>query len=170
MRRTLAPSCLLLVVLGLGAGATCTSGDAESRQEAAEHAEEHQEEHAELALHMVRLQRWTQKTALALQARNPDLADFYLHEMEESMETIQTEAPTYEGYAIADRTEEILVPRVEALDGALDERNWEAVDERLAQLARACNQCHQVTDHGFVKIDLEDVPNPYPQDFSSGGK
>jgi hypothetical protein len=56
---------------------------------------------------------------------------------------------------------------VEALDGALDERDWATVDARLDALARSCNQCHRVTDHGFVKIDLSDLPNPYPQDFST---
>ncbi len=128
-----------------------------------------EEEEAELALYMTQLQRWTHKTALALQARNPDLADFYLHEMEESVETIQSEAPTYEGHAIAELTDEILVPSVDSLDRALDNRDWSAVDARLQDLARSCNQCHESTDHGFVRIDLEDVPNPYTQDFSADG-
>ncbi len=123
-------------------------------------------EHAELALHMSRLQRWTHKTALSLQARNPTLAEFYLHEMEESIETIQKEAPTYEGHAVADLTEQMLVPSVEALDGALDDREWTAVEEQLQNLEQSCNQCHAATDHGFVKVDLQDVPNPYAQDFS----
>lgn len=147
---------------GLVVGPACTSRDAESARGTAESPDED----PELALYMARLQRWTHKTTLALQARNPTLADFYLHEMEESIETIQTEVPTYEGYAVADRTEEILVPTVEALNGALDERDWEVVDNRLSSLAQSCNQCHQVTDHAFVRVNLEDVPNPYPQDFS----
>lgn len=124
------------------------------------------EGHTELAAHMATLQRWTHKTTLALEARNPALADFYLHEMEESIGTIKEDVPTYEGHAIADLTEKMLGPSVEALDGALDERNWEAVDARVQDLSRACNQCHAATDHGFVRIDLDDVPNPYAQDFS----
>lgn len=163
MRRHALP-CSLLVVLLVFGGTACTAED--------DHAEADVEEgeKAELALHMSRLQRWTHKTALALQARNPELADFYLHEMEESVETIQTEAQTYEGYAVGDLTEEMLVPSVEALDGALDDRDWAAVGDRLAELGRSCNQCHQVTDHGFVRIDLNDVPNPYTQDFSTQEK
>ena len=154
----------LIVLTGIG----CTSG--ESRPTEDEDKENAHHEEAELALHMARLQRWTQKTALALQAQNPEVADFYLHEMEESIETIQTEAPTYEGYEIADQTETFLVPSVESLDRALDDRDWSAVETRLTELAHACNQCHEATDHGFVKIDLEDVPNPYPQDFSAPAK
>lgn len=161
MRHSLLPGALLLVVVVFVAGA-CGTGQGQPDEAHAEGEEE-----AELALHMSRLQRWTHKTALALEARNPELADFYLHEMEESIETIKTEAPTYEGYAIAEQTEQILDPSVEALDGALDNRNWSAVDARLEEMARSCNQCHEATDHGVVKIDLDDVPNPYPQDFST---
>ena len=161
MRRSLLPGALLIVAVVFVAVA-CGTGQGQPDEA---HAEAEGE--AELALHMSRLQRWTHKTALALQARNPELADFYLHEMEESIETIKTEAPTYEGYAIAEQTEQILDPSVEALDGALDDRNWSAVDARLNELARSCNQCHQVTDHGVVKIDLDDVPNLYPQNFST---
>jgi hypothetical protein len=162
LRRSFAPVVLLVLAL-VGVVSACTSEEGASAKTP---AETETADEAELALHMARLQRWTHKTALALQACNPKLADFYLHEMEESIETIQAEAPTYEGYAIADQTEDILVPSVEALDGALDERDWTAVDARLSELARSCNQCHQATDHGFVRIDLEDVPNPYPQAFA----
>jgi len=156
MRRLFRPLILLLLlVLGISA---CTADGEEAADEAPEEAE--------LAVHMANLQRWTHKTTLALDARNPALADFYLHEMEETVETVQEKAPTYEGYRVADLTDQLLVPRVEALDEALDEQAWPTVDERVNELAQACNQCHAQTDHGFVRIDLEDVPNPYPQDFA----
>jgi len=154
----------LLVLFDAG----CATGDGQPPVESSE--AEGQMEEAELAVHMSQLQRWTHKTTLALQARNPDLADFYMHEVEESVETIKEDVPTYEGYAIADRIDEILTPSVEALDGALDDRNWSAIDARLADLAQSCNQCHEVTDHGFIVIDLEDVPNPYSQEFGPGAE
>jgi len=149
-------SVLLLLVIGLG---WCT---AEGEGAAPEKAPSD----AELAVHMADLQRWTHKTTLALDARNPALADFYLHELEETLETIQEEAPTYEGHPVGELTDQLLVPRVEALDQALDERAWSSVDERVNALAHSCNQCHSQTDHGFIRIDLEDVPNSYTQDFS----
>lgn len=148
-------SLLLLLLIGISA---CTSEEEATANEAPEEAE--------LALHMAHLQRWTHKTTLALDARNPALADFYLHEVEETVETIQEEASTYEGHRVADLTDQLLVPRVEALHKALDERAWPTVDKRVKALAQACNQCHAQTDHGFVRIDLEDVSNPYSQDFT----
>lgn len=154
----------LVPLLLIGTVVACSASDG---NETGDESPEEAAEEAELALHMARLQRWTHKTTLALQARNPELAEFYLHETEESIETIQSEAPTYEGHAISTLTDEMLVPSVEALDGALDDREWAAVDARLDDLAESCNQCHAATDHGFVKIDLDDVPNPFTQDFST---
>lgn len=153
----------LLWGVGLGGCADGEAGADASAEDGA-HAEA---EHAELALHMARLQRWTHKSALALRARNPELADFYLHEMEEAIETIQTEAPTYEGHQIAKLTEEMLVPSVEAVDEELDARNWEAVDRRVQNVAQSCNQCHAATEHAFIRVDLQDLSTPYAQEFSA---
>jgi tetrahydromethanopterin S-methyltransferase subunit G len=149
-----------LAVLGLFVGC---SDDQPSQHS----AEEHEDDHAELAQYMARLQRWTHKTALAVQAQNPELSEFYLHEMEESIETIRTEVPQYEGHEIGPLMTEQLGPSVEALDQAVEARNWSAIEARLQDLERSCNQCHESTEHGFVKIDLQDVPNPYTQDFAA---
>jgi len=111
------------------------------------------------------LQRWSHKTALALHARNDELSSFYLHELEETVEEIQSGVPTYEGYEIARLTEEMLLPEVETLEEALDERDWEAVDNRVQNLSAAWNRCHRATDHGFIPVDLRDVSNPYAQQF-----
>ena len=72
---------------------------------------------------MPRLQRRTHETALALRARNPKCADFSLHEMEELSKTIQSEVPTYEGHDIAAIPASMPVASVEALKGALAERD-----------------------------------------------
>jgi hypothetical protein len=61
----------------------------------------------------------------------------------------------------------MLVPAVAALEGALDDRAWEAVDERVRGLARACNDCHAATGYGFVRIDLEELPDPFAQRFDT---
>lgn len=149
----------LFVVVGL----TACTGQSESPQ-----GEERTEEsEAELALRMSQLQRWTHKTALAAEAENSELAEFYLHEMEETIDGIRTEVPVYEGHEIKALTTEMLGPQVEALDKAVDAGEWTTVDARLRDVETACNQCHGATEHGFVKIDLQDLPNPYIQDFSS---
>ena len=149
-------SLLLLPVFGSSACTTDGRSDATDAEK----------EEVELATYMADLQRWSHKTTLALEARNPALADFYLHELEETVETIQEDVPTYEGHEVADLTGQLLVPSVEALDNAFDEREWARVDKRVNEMAQACNRCHAQTEHGFVRITLEDVSNPYAQDFS----
>lgn len=148
--------------LCFGLVTACTDDGTEAREH--ERTEDHE---AELALRMSRLQRWTHKTALALDAKNAELAEFYLHEMEETINGIRSEAPVYEGYEIRRLTSQILVPKVDELDRAVDARDWSAVDTRLREVEASCNQCHATTDHGFVMVDLQDLRNPYTQDFSS---
>lgn len=150
----------VLAVFLVAGGLACTIDT--SASEAGHAAEE-----PELAQYMMRLQHWSHKAALALEARNAELADFYLHEMEETIGTLQTKAPTYEGHAVGDLTETMLVPSVEALDGALDNRAWPTVDQRVQELARACNQCHAATGYRFIRVDLQEVPNPYAQSFDT---
>lgn len=156
MRRLLCFGSLLCLFV-LGSSACTVSGGAESTEEG---------EEVELASRMGDLQRWSHKATLALDARNPALADFYLHELEETVDGIREEVPTYEGYPVADLTDQILEPRLEALEASLDERAWATVDQRVKELSRACNRCHAQTDHEFVRVKLEDAPNPYAQDFT----
>lgn len=151
-----------LLVLFVAAGLVACSADegaAAGGQASIEH------EDAELALKMAHLQRWTHKTTLALEQQNRELADFYLHEMEETIVAIQEDVPTYEGHPIADLTEQMLVPTVEAVEEALDEEAWARVDARVEELVQACNQCHTATDHGFIQVEKRET-NPYFQDFS----
>lgn len=157
VRRSLASLLVLFLISGsLGCASQETEGTAEESPE-----------EVELASQMADLQRWTHKTVLALDARNAELADFYLHEVEETVERIQEDVPTYEGHPVAELSQQILVPNVDALDKALDERAWPTVDARVQELAQSCNRCHRETDHGFIQVDLDTVQNPFPQDFST---
>ncbi|HHP7239210.1 MAG TPA: hypothetical protein ACFCU0_12345 [Longibacter sp.] len=139
----------------------------EEGHDAAAEDEEHGEEHAELAVYMSRMQRWTHKTALAVEAENGELSEFYLHELEESIETTQMEAPVYEGYEVGKLTESMLVPVVERLDAPVDDGDWSGAKRQLANIANACNQCHAATDHGFIRIQLDDLDQPYAQEFGT---
>jgi len=139
------------------------SADASSSEHAPD--EDEGEEHAELAVSMSWMQRWTHKAALAV-TENKELSDFYLHELEETVETIQEETPTYEGYEVGTLTEQILVPSLDSLDAAVDAGDWPAAQERLAGVARSCNQCHAATDHSFVRVRLDSLANPFAQSFT----
>lgn len=136
-------------------------GPAAQAQSAAETQEE-----PELAEYMASLQRYSHKLALSAQARNAQTADFYLHELEETSETIIDEVPSYEGHAIASLTDTLFVPTVEAVESALEAEDWSEVDARIEEMVQACNQCHQSTDHGFIQIEADVRTNPFNQTFN----
>jgi hypothetical protein len=127
--------------------------------------EKHEE--VELAVAMGQLQTYTHKYTLAVEAENHELASFYLHEIEESVEGIAEDVPTYEGYDIAKLIGQYLEPEIEPTEEALESKNWEEVRKQTIKLVDTCNSCHEASDHGFVKITPGFNNNPFNQDFST---
>ena len=118
-----------------------------------------------LAVLMHTLQTHAHKLQLSVAARNGELAYFYLHEIEETAEEIVAEVAEYDGYPIADLTREMLLPRVELLEDAIQAGDWSVTDTQFGKLLKSCNACHLMAGHGFIRI----VPaegNPFAQDFS----
>lgn len=126
--------------------------------------EEHEE--VELAVAMGQLQTYTHKYALAVEANNHELASFYLHEVEESVEGIAEDVPSYEGYDINQLIEQYLEPEIEPTEEALESKNWDEIRKQTIKLVDTCNACHEASDHGFVKITPGFDNNPFNQDFS----
>lgn len=122
----------------------------------------------ELAIAMSQLQYFSHKLALSVEARNAELAGFYLHEVEEVAESIRDEIPDYEGYPIGPLVDSMLMPQIEALEDNLDTPAWDAAAEGLGAVVEGCNACHAATDHGFIVIELAAGSNPYMQSFQPG--
>jgi hypothetical protein len=119
----------------------------------------------ELAVAMSQLQYFTHKLALSVDARNAELAGFYLHEVEEVAESIRDEVPDYEGFPIGPLVGSMLVPYLERLEEALEAPEWQSAEQTLGLIVDGCNACHQATDHAFIVIEREPGPNPYMQSF-----
>ena len=62
------------------------------------------------------LPTFTHKLALSVEARNAELAGFYLHEAEETAEAIRDEIPEYEGLPIGPLVGSMLMPHIERLE------------------------------------------------------
>lgn len=144
--------------------------EASAEQEAAEHDDhahdEHGHEHAELAEPMGQMQYFSQKLGYAIEAENTELADFYLHELEELAGTIREEITEYEGFQIAELTGAMLVPMLEAQEEALDSGDWSATQQSYEQLIQSCNACHAGTEHGFIQITPAEGEPPFNQRFA----
>lgn len=128
-----------------------------------------QSEEPELTSYMTTLQQYTHELALSVAARNERAAGFYLHELEEMNETIVDDVPSYGDHAIGNLTETMLVPQVKVVEAARDAADWARVNARLEQLVQSCNQCHQVTEHGFIRIKVRTDVNPFAQSFAPSG-
>ena len=141
----------------------CSGKQADS---SAQHSEENQHEEVELAGYMTSLQHYTHKFALSVDAENTELAEFYLHEIEELSEEIKEKVPEYEGYQIATLTGSYLDPMLEPVDRAVEASNWKEARAQVQKMIQQCNACHTATDHGFVKVTAGFDKNPYPQEFT----
>ena len=117
-----------------------------------------EETEGELAYHMASLQRYADKLYFAGGAANRPLADFYLHEIEETAEMIVAEAPVEDGVEIAPLVEAMLKPAVERAEAAVASGEAAAFAAAYAGLVDACNACHQATAHGFVAISVPERP------------
>lgn len=121
------------------------------------------EVHAEMAT----LQNFLHKLAFALGEESVPVSEFYLHEMEETIHALIEAGVMYDGFAVSDLTETMLLPSFESLEEGVEEERWTEIPDRLNILVQSCNQCHQATDHGEIVITTRADSNPFNQDFSA---
>ena len=121
---------------------------------------------AGLAERMAHLQRHAHKLQLSVEANNPRLVGFYIHEIEELAEAIRDEIPSYDDHPVGQLTAEMLLPAVEALESPVEAGDWDAAGDAFDKLIATCNACHDATEHGYIRI-RKAQGNPFNQDFSS---
>ncbi len=111
----------------------------------------------DLASAMGRLQVYLDKLWHAGVASNADLAEFYRHEIEEVMEDLIEAKIEDDGHDISMRIKQMALPAVEAM--ALKDGFTQAgFEQDFMNLMNACNSCHQITDHGFIRLQVSEVP------------
>lgn len=121
------------------------------------------DEEPALVENMGAMQNFLHKLSLSVAARNSELADFYAHELEETIEEAE-EIKDYKGKPIAQLVKGMLVPPFEALEDAIDDGDWARADARLTEVINACNACHQATGFGYLQI-APTTQNPFMQSF-----
>ena len=113
---------------------------------------------------MGRLQYFTHKLGLAVDARNRPLQGFYAHEVEEVIEHIR-EIREVDGVEIGALVEAKLVPAFVALEGAVEASDQARTDRAYTDLIGACNACHRAANRPYIHIEHR-TDNPYPQGFT----
>lgn len=139
-----------LFLFSVIAGTGCSRKQAQTGSPTAHETPEPNE--PELAVQMEYIQRYTHKLGLSIDGENRELAEFYLHELNERVKTVIDEVPYYEGYQIAEFTKALLVPRLEPLDQQVEKENWAEAYKQFEEMIKTCNSCHKATNHGFIEV------------------
>lgn len=121
------------------------------------------------ALHILMgdMQGYLHKFTYAVENEQDELADFYLHELEEISKDIIQHIPEYDGFPVGELTSNMLLPVLEETEQAVKKQDWGKIEKHAASIIQSCNNCHSSTDHGFIRITDKAGQNPFNQNFSS---
>lgn len=163
--RFLVPTLLSIILSSFVFISQCSPPEQQSQQQEQQSSVQ-QTPTPELAEYMSTMSYYTHKFALAVDAQNQELAQFYFHEIRAIADEIKKDIPGYEGYDIARLMELFLDPTIQPVEDALAGRNWETTRKVAIDFIGSCNTCHNASGHGFVNVTPGFDNNPYNQDFS----
>ena len=122
------------------------------------------EEEVHLVDKMSALQVFMHKAGLSIRGGSLELADFYLHEIEEVLDEV-AKIESYDGQPVGQLSGAMLGPSFHELEEAVDSGNPEAALSAYQVVIEACNSCHVATQFGIIKIEDRSTENPYMQSF-----
>lgn len=112
----------------------------------------------DLAAGMSRMQIWMDKLYSSGTAENWPLADFYLHELEETMEDMMAANLVKNDVPITPLLEAMLLPEIEALEDIVDAGDSAQFLRHYDSVVNACNVCHGNTGYGFIQMQRPERP------------
>ncbi len=118
-----------------------------------------------LIYQMAFMHTYSEKLYFAGMEENWELADIYSHEMEEVSEAIIAANDIDDEINRSKLLESMLLPRLEEIESAIDNRDLDAFKNKYQTMINTCNQCHQAANYGVIKIIVPEI-NRYNQDFS----
>jgi hypothetical protein len=119
----------------------------------------------DLVTWMGRLQYYTHKLGLSIDAGNQALIGYYIHEVEEVIEEIE-KVDDYDGVAVGKLTKKVLVPAFETLEEAFESGDQSRLDGDYNRLITACNQCHESSNRFYLVVERRH-DNPFAQRFKA---
>lgn len=121
----------------------------------------------ELAVYMGRLQLYANKLYFAGINENESLYKFYLHEMEEAMETIADgKVVSDNGIDISANMKAFGEQSLQVLEKKIEEEGFKNFKSHYNNLISSCNSCHKVSQKGMIVITEPKKPVFDNQDYS----
>ncbi|MCC5931061.1 MAG: hypothetical protein JJU28_17575 [Cyclobacteriaceae bacterium] len=161
---------LAIVALGFSVYAVKTSHDLRTENaallEKLSGADQEANEEYELAKAMFYMQWHSGKLWFAGKNQNWELAAFYAHEVEETIEEIEEAQVEEDGHDISTLVHTMTLPFLEQVEEAIEKKDVVVFESAYKNLVQSCNACHQVTGKPFIKITIPEVPFPGNQDFT----
>lgn len=124
-----------------------TTGQREAEREARRASDE-----AALLEHMVLMQRYVEKAALAADADNRPLAEFYAQKISERADRVIDGGYVIDGTDVSAIAAEVADPRATALVRAARSGDRAQFDAAYDQMVLGCNTCHRLSGYPLVEI------------------
>lgn len=124
----------------------------QAEQESGEHDEHY------LLSTMDAFQRYMNKLWFAGQAENHELIHFYHHEIEEYLEGLIEKEMEDDGHQLSQLAEQMLEPAVEYFEERVVQGDTTGFYEAYLGLSSACNNCHALTEHAYIRIGVPRTP------------
>jgi hypothetical protein len=103
------------------------------------------------------------KLWFAGQNQNWPLADFEIHEIQESLDDINvfcTDRPEVKSIGM-------LKPAIDSVTTAIQQKSLQLFKNSFSVLTNTCNNCHKATDHAFNVVMIPSNPPVSNQDFKA---
>lgn len=119
---------------------------------------------------MADYQRYADKLYFAGQARNWELARWYLWKLTKASWVVAdgdvAEYRPVEEYDVAELTRQMLKPALQGVGSAIASQDAQAFQSAYTTLVNTCNACHHASQHGFVQIVEPDEPTHKNQKYA----
>ncbi|TXC75592.1 hypothetical protein [Luteibaculum oceani] len=153
---------LLLINLFFLLLIACNTQEPKQDKTIAENKEsKEKEDDYELAVHMGLLQRYLEKAYFAAEGGNDALHDFYIHEMEEEMESIQKAGVMDDGINVSYNMLHYGIKSLETYESRIEAEGLANFQGHFDNLINGCNSCHMVSKKPFIQIQKPSV-NAFP--------
>ena len=129
-------------------------------------ANETPEEQIEIADIMTKLQRYMNKMWFAQLHSNWPLMEFYIEEMEETMELLSTSGVIEDNIDISGLMVKFGLNPLGKFKHVVEKQNLEQVRDTYDDLISNCNNCHKLSGHSFVVITQPVTPVYDNQDYA----